>query len=101
MSENMKKIMKKKLTRAAAERKAIAILREAMNDPDLRYSIEERACIRWCEGLSDSLFDAVLCNFITLDEMSEHDNEGKIIKKPRTDWQEELNKIALMERDRN
>ena len=38
-----------------AEKRAVAILREAVNNPDLLDVITERAAIRWGEGLSDSL----------------------------------------------
>ncbi len=73
-----------------AEKRAVAILREAVNNPDLLDVITERAAIRWGEGLSDSLFDAVLCNFKTLNESAERDSEGKIILRSCSDWQEEL-----------
>lgn len=72
------------------EKRVAVILREAANNPDLLDTITERAAIRWSEGLSDSLFDAVLCNFKTLNELAERDSEGKIILRPCSDWQEEL-----------
>ena len=73
-----------------ARKKAIEILREALSNLDLLYEIKERAAIRWSEGLSDSLFDAVLCNFKTLNESAERDSEGRIILKSCSDWQNEL-----------
>ena len=72
------------------EKRAAGILREAANNPDLLDTITERAAIRWSEGLSDSLFDAVLCNFRTLNESAERDSEGKIILRPCSDCQEKL-----------
>ena len=69
-------------------KRAIAILREALNSSVLLDVIKERACIRWSDGLSDSLFDAVLCSFRALNESLERDGEGKIILGPCSDWQE-------------
>ena len=80
----------KRISENDARRKTVEILREALNSPDLLYEIKERAAIRWSEGLSDSLFDAVLCNFKTLNESAERDSEGRIILKPCSDWQNEL-----------
>lgn len=42
---------------------ALLILKLAENDPDLFYSIEERAGIREADGLDGSLFSAIFCNF--------------------------------------
>ena len=72
------------------ERKARQILREAVNNPDLLYDIKERASIRWSNGLSDSLFNAVLCNLKPLNEEAERDSNGEIILKPKTDWHAEI-----------
>lgn len=74
------------------------VLREAMNNPDLLYNIKERASIRWSNGLSDSLFSAVLCNLKPLNEKAERDSNGEIILKPQTDWQEELAKFESNEK---
>ena len=74
-------------------KRAIAILREALTSSVLLDVIKERACIRWSDGLSDSLFDAVLCSFRALNESPERDGEGKIILRSCSDWQEELNRI--------
>ena len=88
------------------------------DDPKKKFlldKIQERACIRWAEGFSDSLFDAVLSSIKPLHETVEYSNgidESKIeflhkmgfsdeeiknkgmgrnvILKPRTDWQTEL-----------
>lgn len=73
------------------EQKAAAILRNALNDPLLLEKIKERACIRWADGLSDSLFDAVLCHFKRLNEKPQRDSNGQIILQPKTDWDAELN----------
>ena len=75
------------------EKEAKRILREAVKNPDLLYDIKERASIRWSNGLSDSLFNAVLCNLKPLNEKAERDSNGEIILKPKTDWQEELRKF--------
>ena len=72
------------------EQKAAEILRRAISNPELLERIKERACIRWADGLSDSLFDAVLCHYKRLNEKVQRDNEGKIILRPKTDWSEEL-----------
>lgn len=77
-----------------AERRAIAVLREAMKKPDLLDAIKERASIRWSNGLSDSLYSAVLCNLKPLNELAERDSRGEIILKPCSDWQEELRKFS-------
>lgn len=68
------------------------ILREAVRNPDLLESIKERASIRWADGLSDSLYDAVLCNIKPIEEEPERDAEGKIILQSCTDWDMELKK---------
>ncbi len=105
----------RKRAKAEAER----ILREAVNNPDLMDGIEERACIRWTDGYSDSLYMAVLGNLIdtgeTLDYADKPDMkqveflqrmgipEAHIMdkekcpsvwikRKPRTDWEAEKRK---------
>ena len=45
------------------------ILMRAVNDPELMDSIQERACIRWSDGYSDSLMSAVLFNITPLNEV--------------------------------
>ena len=74
------------------ELEAELILRKAKTDADLMDAITERASIRWSNGLSDSLLDAVLCNIRPLNEKAHHDEKGKIILRPRTDWEAELKK---------
>ena len=71
----------------------IKILREATHNPDLLESIKERASIRWSDGLSDSLYEAVLCNIEPIEEKPERDAGGKIILRPCTDWDMELKKF--------
>lgn len=105
--------------RKRAEAEAERILREAVNNPDLMDGIEERACIRWTDGYSDSLYMAVLGNLIdtgeTLDYADKPDMkqveflrrmgipEAHIMdkekcpsvwikRKPRTDWEAEKRK---------
>ena len=73
-----------------AELKAAVILHEAIRDSDLLDAIKERAAIRWSEGLSDSLFNAVLCSFKPLNEKSKRDIKGEIIFEPVSNWQDEL-----------
>ena len=72
------------------ELEAELILRKA--DADLMDAITERAAIRWSNGLSDSLFDAVLCNIKPLNERPARDEDGRLILRPRTDWEAELEK---------
>ena len=73
-----------------SEKEAMRILQGAVNNPDLLYAIKERASIRWSNGLSDSLFSAVLCNLKPLNEKTERDTNGEIILKPKTDWEAEM-----------
>ena len=80
------------------EKEARRILREAMKNSNLLYDIKERASIRWSNGLSDSLFSAVLCNLKPLNESAKRDDKGDIILKPITDWQEELAKFESNEK---
>lgn len=67
------------------ELKARVVLLKAMKDTTLMDSIEERACIRWSEGYSDSLYMAVLCNITETGETVEKDVNGQIILMPRRD----------------
>ena len=76
-----------------AQEKATEILRQALTDEALMERIKERACVRWSEGYSDSLFMAVLCNFAPTGETAERDNDDNIILKPITDWESELSKL--------
>ena len=61
------------------------ILREATHDKYLLKCITERASIRWCERLSDSLYSAVMCNIKPSSEHAERDEAWNIIMKERTD----------------
>lgn len=99
------------------ELEAEMILREAVHNSDLMDVIQERACIRWAEGYSDSLYMAVLSNIVSTSEGGEYNDtpdeaqatflrsmgvsEADIInrdkhpsvwikQKPRTDWEAEL-----------
>ena len=74
------------------ELEAEMILHIAAHDPDLLEAIQERASIRWVEGLSDSLYDAVMCNIQPTQETIERDADGKIRQKPPTNWVSELSK---------
>lgn len=80
------------------EQEAKQILCKALKNPDLLYTIKERASIRWSNGLSDSLFSAVLCNLKSLNEKTERDSNGEIILKPKTNWREELTKFGSNEK---
>lgn len=75
---------------AANAQKVAEILRQAVKTPDLMDEIQERACIRWSEGYSDSLFMAVLSGLTSTGEKAERDNDGNIILKPKTDWDAEM-----------
>ena len=66
--------------------KAAVILSLAVNASDLLDMIQERACIRWAEGYSDSLHMAVLSGIALTGETSKRDSDGQIILKPKTDW---------------
>ena len=48
------------------------ILGAAVHDPGIMESIEERASIRWVDGYSDSLYDAVMCNIRPVEETREY-----------------------------
>ena len=92
------------------------ILRIAMTDSDVMGAIEERACIRWVEGYSDSLYSAVRSGIKpveeTLDDAAARDEKqvaflrsmgipsGELRnpeahpsvwrkRKPKTDWEAE------------
>ena len=54
------------------EIEAWLIVHEATKDDVLLDAIQERACIRWSEGLSDSLYLAVLGNFSSTEETVEY-----------------------------
>lgn len=73
-----------------AQTKAVQILRQAVKNADLMDMIQERACIRWSDGYSDSLFMAVLSSLASTGEKTERDENGNIIMKPKTDWQAEI-----------
>ena len=77
---------------AAKAQKVSEILRRAVNDPDLMDMIQERACIRWAEGYSDSLYMAALSGLTSTGEITLRDNDGQIILKPKTDWEAEISK---------
>lgn len=66
------------------------ILKAAVHNPDLLDAIKERASIRWSDGLSDTLYNAVLCNIKPLNEHVEIGEYGIPILKPKTDWDAEL-----------
>lgn len=68
---------------------AMLILRSATMDKNLAGCIEERASIRWAEGLSDSLFLAVLCNIMPTGETPSKE------LKPRSEWEEELKQLGF------
>ena len=107
----------RKTIAANPELEAKLILHEAMINPDLLDEIQERACIRWSEGYSDSLYMAVLSGLIDTEEKREFADtpdmkqvefrrrmgtpEADIMDKqkcpsvwikrnPRTDWKTEL-----------
>ena len=73
--------------------KARVVLFEARKTPALMDSIQERACIRWAEGYTDSLTSAVQCNYAETGETITRDNDGQIILKPRTEWDAELARL--------
>ncbi len=54
------------------ELEAKVILHEAVRNPDLLDEIQERACIRWSEGYSDSLYMAVLSGIVPTGEKKEY-----------------------------
>ena len=104
---------------ANPEIEAWIILNEATKSDTLLDVIQERASIRWCEGLSDSLYMAVLGNFSSTGETVEYTDKPdmEMVKfkrslgiseaaimdkqrcpsvwiklKPKTDWDAELEK---------
>lgn len=72
------------------ELEARLILMRALNDSDLLDAIQERACIRWSNGYSDSLISAVLCNITTTDEV----RSKELL--PRSDWTAELSSLSSL-----
>ena len=54
-----------------AKIEARKIMRNAVINPDLLNEIQERACIRWEHGYSDSLYMAVLSGLIDTEEKNE------------------------------
>ena len=79
---------------AAQTQKVAEILRQAVKNPDLMENIQERACIRWSDGYSDSLYMAVLSSLTSTGETAEQDNDGQIILRPKTDWNAEISKYC-------
>lgn len=75
------------------ELKAQVILLKAMKDTALMDSIQERACIRWSEGYSDSLYMAVLSNLTETGEEVKKDANRQIILRPRSDMRAELARL--------
>ncbi len=73
------------------ETEALLILKAAIRDADLAYSIKERASIRWADGnLSDSLFLAVLCNLMIINERPSKELQ------PITEWRDELKQLGII-----
>ncbi len=66
------------------------ILLEAKNNPVLLDEIQERASIRWVEGYSDTLHDAVLCKLKTLGATKD---TRELSERDKTDWQAELDAV--------
>ena len=64
---------------AANAQKVSEILRQAVKDSDLMDMIQERACIRWSDGYSDSLYMAVLSSLTSTGETVDKDNNGKTV----------------------
>ena len=73
-----------------AKLKAGVILSLAKHDVNLLELIVERACIRWSDGYSDSLFSAVLCGIEATEEIIERNEKGEIILKEKSNWSKEL-----------
>ena len=65
------------------ELEAGLILHEVAHNPNLLDEITERACIRWAEGYSDSLYSAVLCNIQKLEETKD---TRDLSEREKTDW---------------
>ena len=74
--------------------KSAVILSLAVKNPDLMDMIQERACIRWENGYSDSLLMAVLSGITATGETTKRDKNGQILLKPKTDWNVELSNLA-------
>ena len=79
-----------KVLETRPELKAQVILLKALKDTALMDSIQERACIRWSEGYSDSLLKAVQSNYHATGAEIEKDKDGRIILMPRSDMSAEL-----------
>ena len=69
---------------------ALLILKAAIKDVDLADCIKERACIRWENGYSDSLFLAVLRNLRRTGETPSKDLQ------PVTKWRDELKQLGII-----
>ena len=67
------------------------ILHEAAHNADLLDEITERACIRWADGYSDSLYDAVLCNIHRLEETRDM---RELSEREKTDWKKEIERYV-------
>ena len=70
--------------------KAALILSLAAKNQNFLDVIQECACNRWCDGYSDSLLMAVLCNLTHTGETVQRDANGNIILKTKTDWEKEI-----------
>lgn len=68
---------------------ALLILNFAISDNNLAEMIIERACIRWVEGYSDSLYQAVLCNLREINARPNRDLQ------PVTDWRAEIKEFGM------
>lgn len=66
------------------------IMMLAVHDATLLDTIKERASIRWVEGYSDTLHDAVLCNIRTVpEEVDRRELKERFV----ADWEHELEAI--------
>ena len=70
--------------------KAALILSLAAKNKNFLDVIQECACNRWCDGYSDSLLMAVLCNLTHTGETVERNPNGEIVLQPKTDWDKEI-----------
>ena len=73
--------------------KAAVSLSLAVKNSELLDAIQERACIRWESGYSDSLLMAVLSGIALTGETIQRDNDGEIVLRPKTDWNAELSSL--------
>lgn len=71
----------------------LLILNFAGRNSDLRDRITERASIRYAENLSDSLFTAVLCNYVTDNTELER---AECEYRPSTTWHNELKSLGIV-----